>query len=569
MKALNSDYIEFLVKSAQSGRKNSFLELCEFNFESVYSLCLRILANQKIAKSVTKEILLSAWDNLKYVDEETNYNQWITGIAVFSIMEELKTKSIRKTLTEEENKIPISNDVLENLIFAMDDIERLALVLHDFQKIGLEEILELIEKTTAEDFNAFLKEARRKILVEVKLVSQDRLESLLDNYNELLNSKDTNELEGILSLVCDSNEEIRKLSQLFISLKDYEATENIPKEIMENVSEELYKQSVKEYEVKKEKSEIKKAISQAKQRAMRNEKREALRKTAVKLATEKKKHDVVYVEKPKTKFNRPLLYLLIIIIGIITYYYTLYQDNSPWSVEQFTGSYTIDGKLNEKEYYNREKLITSSQSKVNMKIPDTGNIEIEELTEVISVMQAKEESRIFLSYGKLNVLTGTSPKGLVISNRKFEVHDKGSNSNISIDVEGNLDIKVTKGFVEVKVDSDYIFLIYEHESLCKIGELPDIPFNINSKEIIKRELMKYQYNNGGHDSIVKILEHATDIDAISLWHLLSRTGQNERELVLNWLVERFPLPSGISRANIMNLVRGDLIAYFEEIEWQV
>lgn len=569
LKALNSDYIEFLIRSAQSGRKNSFLELCEFNLEDVYTSCLRILVNEKISKSVAEEIFLSAWDNLMYVNEDTNYAQWLTGITAFAIIEELKSQSIRKTLTEEEKKIPISSDALENLIFSMDDFERLAFVLHDLHKVQLEEILELVEQISAEDLNTFLREARKKVLIEARFTNREKLESLLDNYDELLNSKDSNELEGILSLICDSHEIIQKLSQLFISLKDYSGSKNIPKEIMDNVSEELYNQSVKEYKVKKEKSDLRKAISQAKHTTLQNEKKEALRKTAVKLANEKKKQKVVYVAKTGVNFNHPLLYLLVLLIGGITYYYTLYQNNSPWLVEQSKGSYTVDGRLNVKEYNSQEKLNTSSESTVSLKIPNVGKIEIEERTEIISVTQTKKENRLLLNYGKINVHTGTSPKGLEIRSGKFEISDRGSNSNILIDVKGNLDIRVNRGFVEVKVDNNSIFLIYEHESFCKIGSLPDIPYNINSNRIIRRELVNYQYNDGGYDSILKLIENATELDAISMWHLLGRTVRDERELVLDWLIERFPLPPGVTRINILNLVQDDLIKYFEEIEWQI
>lgn len=145
MEDANTNYIKYLIELSQKGRKNSFIELCNFNLLNVYSLSLRIVASKQLAKEMTKIIFMAAWENIVHFREEIPFPAWLKAISVYTILEEMRSKKIYNDLTIDVSADkPESKYLLDNMIFSLPEKERIIFVLHELEGYSPQEISDFL-----------------------------------------------------------------------------------------------------------------------------------------------------------------------------------------------------------------------------------------------------------------------------------------------------------------------------------------------------------------------------------------------------------------------------------------
>lgn len=172
----NVNYIKYLIGLSQRGRKNSFIELFELNLKPIYTLTARTLADKEITAEVVKEVFLSAWQNIKFVREDISITAWLSSIAVFEIMEELRTKDKRKKIygkvgnngTEVYNPVSTGNDI-ERQIIELPELERVIIVLHDIEGYNASEISGLFGDLSLKEVRRILNIARQTLTEHLTL----------------------------------------------------------------------------------------------------------------------------------------------------------------------------------------------------------------------------------------------------------------------------------------------------------------------------------------------------------------------------------------------------------------
>jgi len=166
---MQHDYIKLLIKSAKQGKKNAFKELCNINLKRIYNIAVRFLLNEKIAEVVTKNIFIEAWSNLKFLREEQLFETWLKSIAIFKLLDELRTNKIRTDLLE-SNVITSNNSEItsiekdENIILTLPEKERISFILHDIEKYTYEEVADFISDMTIDEIKLMVRETRKGII---------------------------------------------------------------------------------------------------------------------------------------------------------------------------------------------------------------------------------------------------------------------------------------------------------------------------------------------------------------------------------------------------------------------
>lgn len=573
---MNNDYIEFLVKSAQSGRKNAFMELSDFYLKKIFTLSFFITADINVSKILTKRIFLKTWDEIKNFDNKTFFADWFYDLAVQLIYDELKTKYISTYLIDNKDKPDLkiftdSLNAVEKAILDLPQDERFIFILHDIEKYSLEKISSLTENKDIEKQGAQLFNLRDSLLSALSILDEENQFKLLGRYNEILASPNSDEQSSKLESLYLSKEKHYELVYLFTTLNSFQPNIVLPEDIRESIFNELFQQGLEEKTKLRREEELKQMAKQklGKETKSQKEKKEKIQKIKPPKpqAAEKKPVDFKLPKFASKKFFVFVFFTAVIIS--IAYYYTYFQKNTPWDVEVITGRYRITNGSDPSQLYEKQTLITDAESEASVKIPEVGQIKLKEFSEMTLNIGTKELSEVTLSKGSIEISAGSVKSGIIVNCGNVQIIDLGSNSTVSFRPPGDNTVHVMSGLLEVRSGNDYVYLIGNHISETKLGSKPGIPYYIKALPELIEELKNLQYQNGGFESLTKIINAATEKDVITLWHLFPRVELTERELLFDKITEFFPLPQAIEKRQIMNLDQVKLNEWFDSIKWQL
>ncbi len=166
---MQHDYFQLLIKSAQQGRKNAFVDLCELNAKKVYTLCVRMLGNERLAHEISIQIFLQAWENIKFVRADSSFEIWLKGIAIYTILEEIRTGNKGNEIEiSPEDPLPVSENPIENKILSLPRTERIVFIMYQIEGYTFQEIADFLYDHSVEEIKSILRESRRKITGELK-----------------------------------------------------------------------------------------------------------------------------------------------------------------------------------------------------------------------------------------------------------------------------------------------------------------------------------------------------------------------------------------------------------------
>lgn len=166
---MQNDQIKQLIKSAQGGNKNAYRELCNSNIRKIYNLAVRLILNIEIAEVLTENIFIEAWENIKSIREDQELVAWLNSIAIYKILDEIRTNEIKKELlkkkiiTESDFSI-LSTDKFENLILILPDRKRIVFILHEIEKYTYDEIADFSDEMTKDEIKNIIQATRNSLI---------------------------------------------------------------------------------------------------------------------------------------------------------------------------------------------------------------------------------------------------------------------------------------------------------------------------------------------------------------------------------------------------------------------
>lgn len=398
--------------------------------------------------------------------------------------------------------------------------------------------------------------------------------SLHDFVDELLDDNRKREIEIHLKSCNNCFAEYKRIKKFFDKLKDMPYTIEPPTDVIAMLSDELLKKAVADSV--EEKAQPKVNIRKLKREQIKQEKllknaRGAIRKSHVtkSIFTTRISSPVstkIGLDLQKTILT--LLPLVLIAVGYFIYDFTLL--NSPWKVRTIMGNVIINGRVSTTERWEeKESLVTDSYSKAVINVPNTARIEVGENSFLILQKAKDKQNRIKLVKGNLRVINNNLMPYLSIEVDNSVIHDRGGTFEIKIDDNSITSLKVEYGYLEIEQKGRSYFL--DEGYICDIhpNSHPGTPYRIDSSNELKNEVKKFDYENGGDNSVQQIISLATESDMLTLLALIERVSESYRSILFNKIAAYYPPPAGVTLEGVVKLDRDMLEKWWFEIEWQI
>jgi len=165
----NTNYIVYLLNLAKEGRYSSFLELCEIYLKNVFTLIYRLIGDVDLAKKLTIDTFITVWGELKELNPNTLFPDYIKNIAVDITIIELIKHPYSSEDQSEKTQPKTKLELVERLIKLLPAEEKAIFVLHDLERYSYQKIQKFFPDMILDELKTKLIETRQKIMSKLDL----------------------------------------------------------------------------------------------------------------------------------------------------------------------------------------------------------------------------------------------------------------------------------------------------------------------------------------------------------------------------------------------------------------
>ena len=245
----------------------------------------------------------------------------------------------------------------------------------------------------------------------------------------------------------------------------------------------------------------------------------------------------------------------------------LRAQRSGWEVARVEGAPRIaSGRINERGRLRvGEWLETDGASRAEIAVANIGQVEVEPNTRVKLVETRLTEHRLELERGTLHARIWAPPRLFFVNTPSAVAADLGCAYTLEVDDKGRGLLRVTSGYVALETESRESIVPAGAACLTQPGAGPGTPFFEDAPEGFVESLAKFDFEND-RGSLDAVLSGTRPRDTLTLWHLLSRVGAEDRARVYERLAALAPPPEGVTREGIDGLDRAMLDEWKTSLE---
>jgi hypothetical protein len=238
-----------------------------------------------------------------------------------------------------------------------------------------------------------------------------------------------------------------------------------------------------------------------------------------------------------------------------------------WEVARVEGAPTVaSGRIDDRGRLRvGEWLETDADSRAEIAVANIGQVEVEPNTRVKLVETRLTEHRLELERGTLHARIWAPPRLFFVNTPSAVAADLGCAYTLEVDDEGRGLLHVTSGYVALETDSRESIVPAGAACLTQPGAGPGTPFFEDAPEGFVESLAKLDFEND-RAALDAVLAGARVKDTLTLWHLLSRVGHEDRARVYERLAALSPPPEGVTREGIVGLDRAMLDVWKTALE---
>jgi len=233
-----------------------------------------------------------------------------------------------------------------------------------------------------------------------------------------------------------------------------------------------------------------------------------------------------------------------------------------WSVSSLEGAPQIGTQILSADHAATklqvgQTLTTNSSSRASLSQTDLGEIKVDPNSQLRLLQSGPNRKRIQLDLGTIHAYIWAPPTQFVVDTPSATAVDLGCAYTLQVAVDGSGSIRTTLGWVGFHLNSRDSFIPAGAMCHTRRNVGPGTPYFEDATPRFRESLAEFDSageNSEDQDvSLSSVLAQARAKDALTLWHLLSRTTGRNRHLVYHRLADLAPPPQGVTRDGILQL----------------
>jgi hypothetical protein len=254
---------------------------------------------------------------------------------------------------------------------------------------------------------------------------------------------------------------------------------------------------------------------------------------------------------------------------------SLTTSRSGWEVVQMDGApmigrHAMQGNGTKDKLEVGQVLITNENSRANITVAEIGEIQVDPGSRLRLIQSSRDRKRIFLEEGTIHAAIWAPPGEFVVDTPSAVAVDLGCMYTLHVGPDGSGLLRTTLGWVGFHSNGRDSFI--PAGAVCptrhKVG--PGTPYFSDASEAFQNALSQLDFGSLTREArsaaLQTILSQARREDALSLWHLLSRTEGSERAQVYGRFAEFVPPPQGVTREGILRLDQQQLDLWWNALD---
>jgi hypothetical protein len=233
------------------------------------------------------------------------------------------------------------------------------------------------------------------------------------------------------------------------------------------------------------------------------------------------------------------------------------------------GSRTVSTRDANVKLHVGQTLVTNSTSSASVFQDDLGEIQVDPNSRVHLLQSGPDHKRMELELGTIHAAIWAPPTQFIVETPSATAVDLGCAYTLQVAADGSGTLRTTLGWVGFHLHGRDSFIPAGAMCLTRPGVGPGTPYFEDASAQFRDALQAFdtaQPSAETHSPQLEIiLVQARARDALTLWHLLSRTTGADRAQVYDHLAVLVPPPNGVTREGTLALNRQMLDRYWDSL----
>ena len=186
-------------------------------------------------------------------------------------------------------------------------------------------------------------------------------------------------------------------------------------------------------------------------------------------------------------------------------------------------------------------LVTDERSRATISMGRIARVDVEPNTSLQLIRFHRAENRLSLRRGKLHASIWAPPRLFFVDTPSGVAIDLGCVYTLAVDSEGNTQVEVNHGLVSIEAHGRESFIPGGAICVARRSLGPGTPYYGDATPILIGALNDFDLHPSA-EAVQTVLAQARKKDALTLWHLIARTGGSERAAVIEKMATLTPLP---------------------------